>query len=120
MVKKHGLLLMVFVVLGTCLLFNVDQVDTTDDDMTYHIPSEGKQRTQYAGTAGFLGKYHRHNLLRAVWLSSDHQDSEELDHVEDHHPPAAAQDVIQEVNNEDPDLKQEDCNVTDHTRYTLM
>ena len=86
--------------------------------MTYHIPSEGKQRTQYAGAAGFLGKYNRHNLLRAVWFSSDHQDSEELDHVENHHPPGAAQDVVQEVNNEDPDLKQEDCNVTDHSRYT--
>ena len=75
------------------------------DEMTYHIPSEGKQRTQHTGAAGFLGKHHRHNLLGPVRFAPDHQDSEELDHVEDHHPPAAPQDVIQEVNNEDPDLK---------------
>ena len=73
--------------------------------MTYHIPCEGKQRTQHAGATGFLGKDNSHNLFCSVWLPSDHQNGKELDHVEHHHPPAATQDVIQEVNNEDPDLK---------------
>ena len=83
--------------------------------MTYHIPCEGKQRTQHTRATGFLGKYNRHNLLSAVRFASDHEDSKELDHVENHHPPGAAQDVVQEVDNEDPNLKQEHCNVTDET-----
>lgn len=82
---------------------------------TYHVPGEGEERSQHGGAASLPRKYDGHNLLCSVRFSSDHKNGEELDHVEHHHPPGAPQDVVQEVDNEDPNLRQKHCNVTDGT-----
>ena len=80
-------------------------MDTNCPLVTYHVPSEGKKWTDPAGTTGFLGEQRGHQLLRTVGLAPHHHHGEQEDEVEHHHPPATAQDIIKEVDNEDPNLK---------------
>ena len=70
-----------------------------------HVPGEGQQRAQPGRAAGPLGEEDGDDLLGAVGLAPDHHHGEQEGEVEDHHPPSAAQASVQEVHNEDPDLR---------------